>query len=112
MKGVRVSIADPAASPPVAPVSYRAGRQRRTIRIGDPCGLAVPWRAVLRRDPCPYCGMRKPKSLMNIDHVHPRIAGGEDGFTNTVGACRCCNTAKTGRPLLLHLLQLRSEVAA
>jgi 5-methylcytosine-specific restriction endonuclease McrA len=53
--------------------------------------------------------MRKPEGLTNIDHVIPRIAGGEDAFTNVVGACRCCNSGKAAAPLLHRLLDLRSE---
>ena len=56
------------------------------------------WRAAIKRawnDHCAYCG--KPpidnKSL-TIDHVRPKVRGGEDRTSNCIPACHACNQAK------------------
>lgn len=56
------------------------------------------WRAAIKKaweDRCAYCG--KPpidnKSL-TIDHVRPKVRGGEDRTTNCIPACRACNQDK------------------
>lgn len=52
--------------------------------------------AVFARDGsrCRYCGATKRLSL---DHVKPRIQGGDDAADNLVVACRSCNSRKGGR---------------
>ncbi len=67
------------------------------------------WRAVLKRDPCAYCGTRartrkQARKRWTVDHIHPRCAGGSDAAGNLAGACYRCNTVKNGTPLLLFLL--------
>jgi 5-methylcytosine-specific restriction endonuclease McrA len=57
------------------------------------------WQAVLRRDPCAYCG--EPSAT--LDHILPQARGGFD-HDNTAGACEACNRAKGSKPLLLYLL--------
>lgn len=56
------------------------------------------WRAAIKKaweNRCAYCG--KPpidtKSL-TIDHVRPKVRGGEDRTTNCIPACRSCNQDK------------------
>ena len=56
--------------------------------------------AVLRRDPCSYCG--GPAGA--ADHIVARSCGGEDGWENRTGTCASCNSRKGARPLLLALL--------
>jgi hypothetical protein len=55
------------------------------------------WQALLRRDPCSYCGARGEAGT--VDHVDPRSRsargiGTVHGWINTVGACARCNGAK------------------
>ncbi len=73
---------------------------------GKTIGSAPSWRAVIRRDPCGYCG--GPGGT--IDHVIARAAGGPDDSRNTAGACRACNTAKADRPLLVFLVARRAAM--
>jgi hypothetical protein len=46
---------------------------------------------------CCYCGKTE---TITIDHVIPRMKGGEDCTDNLVWACRSCNSSKGGRDLL------------
>ncbi|MGE3404529.1 MAG: HNH endonuclease [Vicinamibacterales bacterium] len=59
-----------------------------------------PWRAVLRRDPCAYCG----GPAGTIDHIRPTGRGGRNGWQNETSACERCNNAKADRTLLLWLV--------
>lgn len=57
-------------------------------------------KAILRLDPCAYCGAK----CQHLDHIEPRSQGGPDGWDNLTAACAPCNHAKRAKPLLLHLL--------
>ena len=46
---------------------------------------------------CQYCGERRPRSELNLDHVVPRAAGGLTTWENVVCACLECNRRKGGR---------------
>jgi HNH endonuclease len=46
---------------------------------------------------CSYCGGTDDLSL---DHLIPRLRGGEDAADNLVTACRSCNSSKGSRDLL------------
>jgi len=46
---------------------------------------------------CQFCGRRKPRSDLNLDHVVPRAAGGLTTWENVVCACLDCNRRKGGR---------------
>ncbi|MEN9509890.1 MAG: hypothetical protein RLZZ621_2453 [Gemmatimonadota bacterium] len=53
---------------------------------------------------CVYCGqVHEPESL-SVDHVQPRMRGGDGSPGNVVTACMACNTKKGGRPLATFLL--------
>jgi len=56
-------------------------------------------RTVLARDgyTCQYCGVQTRD--LTLDHVLPKMLGGETIWTNVVAACRRCNGAKGGRTL-------------
>src|SRR5678816_4130988 len=49
------------------------------------------------RQLCAYCGKRYLIRDLSRDHVVPVSRGGRDSWTNTVTACRSCNTRKGGR---------------
>jgi hypothetical protein len=54
---------------------------------------------------CVYCGeLTKPDEL-SVDHVQPRMRGGDGSPGNVVSACRGCNTRKAGRPLAQFLAE-------
>ncbi|HMN95560.1 MAG TPA: HNH endonuclease [Phycisphaerales bacterium] len=46
---------------------------------------------------CQYCGQRFPTKELTLDHVVPRVQGGENSWTNLVCACVRCNARKGGR---------------
>lgn len=46
---------------------------------------------------CQYCGRRKPRHELNLDHVVPRSRGGLTTWENIVCACLECNRLKGGR---------------
>jgi 5-methylcytosine-specific restriction endonuclease McrA len=92
---------------------------------GSPLGTGMPsggplradgeshyeaWQALLRRDPCSYCGARGAAGT--VDHVDPRSRsargiGTVHGWINTVGACARCNGAKRDLGLLVFLYRRR-----
>lgn len=56
---------------------------------------------------CAYCGSPIAIETMQIDHVHPKVAGGVDSIENMVPACRYCNNYK----LFFTLEQFRQMIA-
>lgn len=67
----------------------------------EPC-RTEPWKTVLRRDPCAYCGAYPCRT---VDHIVPVYAGAAKSapVRNATGACRACNKAKGHRSLLEFL---------
>ena len=43
---------------------------------------------------CVYCGQQFPADELTLDHVQPRVRGGDRSEGNLVTACRACNTLK------------------
>lgn len=66
---------------------------------------------VLMRDgfTCQYCGVRLPKSELNLDHVVPRALGGKTTWENIVASCFECNRSKGSRTLAQARLALRKK---
>jgi 5-methylcytosine-specific restriction endonuclease McrA len=60
---------------------------------------------VFRRDSyrCVYCGNIFDADELSVDHVQPRVRGGDRSGGNIVTACRACNSAK-GHTRLAHYL--------
>lgn len=58
---------------------------------------------ILWRDPCAYCG----DGGGVIDHIEPKYHGGERTWENLTAACARCNSSKSDRSLLYHLLRAR-----
>jgi len=48
---------------------------------------------------CVYCGDVFAADDLSVDHVQPRMRGGDGSDGNVVTACRGCNTRKGGRSL-------------
>lgn len=44
---------------------------------------------------CHYCGVFINYRTGTIDHIHPKINGGQDSLDNFVLACQWCNQTKT-----------------
>jgi hypothetical protein len=58
---------------------------------------------------CVYCGVVSAADDLTLDHVEPRMRGGDQSEGNLVTCCRACNTLKgsaaawsylSGRPLV------------
>jgi CRISPR/Cas system Type II protein with McrA/HNH and RuvC-like nuclease domain len=54
---------------------------------------------VLLRDHlrCVYCGEQFPAEELTLDHVEPRMRGGDDSEGNLVSCCAACNRLKGGQ---------------
>ncbi|HPM41230.1 MAG TPA: HNH endonuclease [bacterium] len=49
------------------------------------------------RHTCQYCGKKMTRSALNIDHVVPRVRGGQTTWENVVASCHACNRKKGSR---------------
>ncbi|HEX6938228.1 MAG TPA: HNH endonuclease signature motif containing protein [Longimicrobiales bacterium] len=47
---------------------------------------------------CVYCGATPPADQLTLDHVQPRVRGGDHSDGNLVTCCRRCNVEKAGEP--------------
>lgn len=61
---------------------------------------SAEYRAILRGDPCAYCGA--PSTA--IDHILPTVEGGSDRWENLAPVCKGCNSRKRTRSVLTVLL--------
>ena len=58
---------------------------------------------------CQYCGQRKLRSELNLDHVIPKSQGGRSNWENIVCSCIKCNLKKGGRtPKEAHMKLLKT----
>jgi 5-methylcytosine-specific restriction endonuclease McrA len=48
-------------------------------------------------DTCQYCGRKRKRADLNLDHVVPRSQGGRTSWENVVCSCIECNLRKGGR---------------
>ena len=66
---------------------------------------------IFRRDAfrCVYCGEVFPSEELTLDHVQPRMRGGDVSEGNLVTACRSCNAAKGGQPAWAFLASRRQQ---
>ena len=60
---------------------------------------------------CVYCGGVFPPEQLTLDHVQPRMRGGDHSPGNMVTACAPCNTRKGSRPAWAFLAELPEERA-
>lgn len=56
---------------------------------------------VFKRDSfkCQYCGRSAPDVILEVDHIMPVAAGGENNILNLVTSCADCNRGKSDRQL-------------
>lgn len=68
---------------------------------------------IFRRDGfrCVYCGGVFPGEQLSLDHVQPRMRGGDSSPGNLVTACQACNTRKGSRAAWAFLAELPEERA-
>jgi 5-methylcytosine-specific restriction endonuclease McrA len=60
---------------------------------------------------CQYCGKHFATKELTLDHVTPRVQGGEHTWENLVCACVKCNAKKGGRtPQQAHMHLIRKPV--
>ncbi|MFN2399330.1 MAG: HNH endonuclease [Gemmatimonadaceae bacterium] len=52
---------------------------------------------------CVYCGQVRPADDLTVDHVQPRVRGGDRSKGNLVTACCACNALKGSRRLSVFL---------
>ncbi len=76
-------------------------RRSKEARSLDRDPVAVEYAAILRGDPCCYCGA----PAEHIDHIEPKAAGGSNAWDNLTAACASCNKSKRATPLLAFLLR-------
>lgn len=81
-------------------LALRRGRSRRE-RMPSPDRRE----AVLQRHnfTCVYCGERFTAAELTVDHVEPRVKGGDHSKGNLVAACWPCNREKGGQPAWAYL---------
>lgn len=60
---------------------------------------------------CVYCASPFPAEQLSLDHVQPRMRGGDNSEGNLVTACRACNTRKGSLPAWAFLAELPEERA-
>jgi 5-methylcytosine-specific restriction endonuclease McrA len=54
---------------------------------------------------CVYCGEQFAADELTLDHVQPRVRGGDRSEGNLVTACKACNTLKGQRRLSAFLYE-------
>jgi len=66
---------------------------------------------IFRRDRyrCCYCGEAFVAAELTLDHVEPRMRGGDRSDGNLVTCCRDCNTAKAGEAAWSYLARHPEE---
>lgn len=69
------------------------------VRLPYRAHAPVSRRGVFARDEftCQYCGRKPTPRVLTVDHVVPRVQGGERTWQNLVAACAACNRRKGGR---------------
>jgi 5-methylcytosine-specific restriction endonuclease McrA len=73
-------------------------------------GVRFSRRNIMLRDKhqCQYCAQSLRTEELNLDHVVPRVAGGQTTWENMVTSCHRCNRHKGGRtPAQAHMKLIR-----
>lgn len=62
---------------------------------------------ILARDEyrCAYCGQLYPAEALTLDHVEPKMRGGDRSEGNLVAACQACNARKGSLPAWAFLAE-------
>ncbi|HEX5726309.1 MAG TPA: HNH endonuclease [Longimicrobiaceae bacterium] len=60
---------------------------------------------------CVYCAGVYPAEQLSLDHVQPRMRGGDNSPGNLVTACKGCNTRKGNLAAWAFLAELAEERA-
>ncbi len=80
------------------------------VRVPHHLDVPCTRRTVLIRDEytCQYCGATPPRSQLTVDHVLPKVRGGQTTWDNVVCACQTCNLRKGSRTPQEANMTLRS----
>ena len=80
--------------------------------MSDPGELSLRGR-VFARDGfrCAYCAGVFPPEQLSLDHVQPRMRGGDNSEGNLVTACKACNARKGSLSAWAFLAELPEERA-
>ena len=78
--------------------------------MGDPASLRE---RIFARDElrCVYCAGVFPPEQLSVDHVQPRMRGGDNSEGNLVTACKACNAKKGASAAWAYLAELPEERA-
>lgn len=76
------------------------GRRSDKPQTDEGIRLRMEYEAIIRKDPCVYCGGPGGE----VDHIDPYVRGGSAEWANLASACRSCNASKHATPLLVFLL--------
>ena len=81
----------------IKPDPARTGRVLKRVEASEPERRRE---RVFRRDRyrCVYCGEAHPSADLTLDHVEPRMRGGDQSEGNLVTSCRRCNADKGSAP--------------
>ncbi len=78
----------------------QANRRRRPGKDAE----TLEFRAMLKQDPCAYCGT-PPDGTNQVDHMVSSTDGGSNHWSNLTAACRNCNAMKFKRTPLFFLIE-------
>ena len=83
------------------------------VRVPRTLKIPLTRRTLMVRDnySCQYCGAQLSRSEMTMDHVVPKVRGGETTWDNVVCACKACNARKGAKSLKEANMQLRKKPA-
>ena len=92
-------------------ITGKGGRSPRTVFCSKECcntyhrrnlkKQKTPWVKlrfeILARDnfTCQYCGRTPAKIELQIDHIYPKVKGGNDSKENLITSCSECNLGKS-----------------
>ena len=81
------------------------------VRVPYRLNVPLSRHTVLLRDnyTCQYCGAQPPRGELTIDHVVPKVHGGDTSWENVVCACRDCNLKKGSKSLEQANMRLLSR---
>jgi hypothetical protein len=67
--------------------------------IMDVTPVSARRRRIFKRDSfrCVYCNAAPPPHELTLDHVEPRVKGGDQSDGNLVTCCKACNELKAGK---------------
>lgn len=79
----------------------------RRRRMNQRSGETAVYMALIRRDPCAWCG-RPSARVQDVDHIVPLLAGGQDAWTNMTASCLACNRGRKAEAMLRTLVRIRA----